>query len=143
LLINRRQARLDSLHCCPWYLLTLPVSTNSISHEVVIQSILTTFAGWTKKTTVAALYLLAYCTGNIIGPQTFRPKDAPEYRPAEITILVCWVVCIIDILYIWWYYRRQNKKKALIRESPGYVKVENQEFLDLTDRENAEFVYSL
>ena len=50
-------------------------------------------AGYTKKTTVAAMYLIAYCVGNIIGPQTFRPKDAPRYVPAEITILVCYVSC--------------------------------------------------
>lgn len=35
-------------------------------------------AGYTKKTTVAAMYLIAYCVGNIIGPQTFRPKDEPR-----------------------------------------------------------------
>ncbi|KAJ6168284.1 hypothetical protein N7497_001127 [Penicillium chrysogenum] len=23
-------------------------------------------------------------------PQTFRPKDAPRYVPAEVTIIVCW-----------------------------------------------------
>jgi ACS family allantoate permease-like MFS transporter len=44
-------------------------------------------AGYTKKTTVAAIYLIGYCTGNIIGPQTFRPKDAPRYIPAEIVIV--------------------------------------------------------
>lgn len=51
----------------------------------------TNVAGYTKKTTVAALYLIGYCVGNIIGPQTFRPKDEPRYVPAEITIIVCWV----------------------------------------------------
>ncbi|KAH6606915.1 hypothetical protein Trco_006068 [Trichoderma cornu-damae] len=99
--------------------------------------------GWTKKTTVAAMYLVAYCVGNIIGPQTFRPKDAPQYRPAEITILVCWGTCLIDLVFIWWYYRRQNLKKSLVRADPSYTRVENQEFLDMTDKENAEFVYSL
>lgn len=44
-------------------------------------------AGYTKKTTVAAMYLIGYCVGNIIGPQTFRPKDAPRYIPAEIVIV--------------------------------------------------------
>ena len=78
-----------------------------------------------------------------MGPQTFRPQDAPQYRPAEITILVCWLVCLVDIIFIWWYYRRQNKKKALTRADPAYIKLENQEFLDLTDRENAEFIYTL
>lgn len=30
-------------------------------------------AGHTKKTTVAALFLVAYCTGNIIGSDLLRP----------------------------------------------------------------------
>ncbi|KAF2402206.1 MFS transporter [Trichodelitschia bisporula] len=100
----------------------------------------TNVAGYTKKTTVAAMFLIGYCTGNIIGPQTFRGKN---YVPAEITIMVCWSICLFDLLFIWWYCRRQNAKKALIRAELGYVKLENQEFLDLTDRENPEFVYSL
>jgi MFS transporter, ACS family, allantoate permease len=105
--------------------------------------IATNVAGYTKKTTVAAMYLIAYCVGNIIGPQTFRPKDEPRYVPAEITILVCWGVCLLDLAFIYFYCRLQNKKKAQIRAQPGYVKLENQEFLDLTDRENPEFVYTL
>ncbi|KAK4142004.1 major facilitator superfamily domain-containing protein [Dichotomopilus funicola] len=109
----------------------------------LLSLISTNIAGWTKKTMVAAIYLVTYCVGNIIGPQTFRPQDAPDYRPAQIIILVCWSACLGDILFIWWYYRRQNKKKALIRAQPSYTKLENQEFLDLTDRENTEFVYTL
>ncbi len=49
----------------------------------------------------------------------------------------------MDLIFIYWYCKTQNKKKAQIRAQPGYVKLENQEFLDLTDRENAEFVYTL
>ncbi|KAL7943561.1 major facilitator superfamily domain-containing protein [Trichoderma barbatum] len=109
----------------------------------LLSLISTNVAGWTKKTTVAAMYLVAYCVGNIIGPQTFRPKDAPEYRSAEITILVCWVACLVDLVFIWWWYRRQNLKKNLVRADPSYTKVENQEFLDMTDKENPEFNYSL
>lgn len=100
------------------------------------------------------------------GPQTFRPKDAPRYVPAEITIIVCWGACLLDLYFIWWWYRRQNAKKARIRASPEYVKLDNQEYvklriptfdllnfflnadlairwLDLTDMENHEFVYTL
>ncbi|KAL6249009.1 Allantoate permease [Rhinocladiella similis] len=109
----------------------------------LLSLIATNVAGYTKKTTVAALYLIGYCVGNIIGPQTFRPKDAPRYEPAEITIIVCWGLCLIDLAFIWWYCRRQNKLKAKLRSEPGYVKLENQEWLDLTDRENPEFTYSL
>ncbi|KAI9744585.1 MAG: hypothetical protein M1818_002114 [Claussenomyces sp. TS43310] len=100
-------------------------------------------AGYTKKTTVAAIYLIFYCVGNIIGPQTFQAKDAPDYRPAEITILVCYFIVMCDLVCIYWYTRRQNVRKAAVRAASGYRKLEAQEFLDLTDRENPEFVYTL
>ena len=140
-------------------------------------------AGYTKKTSVAAIYLISYCAGNIIGecsypprklivkppcfrgfhsprstihngtekflisvnlgPQTFRPKDAPAYRPAEITIIACYVACLLDLAFIYWYCRHQNSQKAQIRAQPDYQKLENQEFLDLTDKENPEFEYAL
>ena len=127
----------------------------------LLSLIATNVAGYTKKTTVAALYLICYCAGNIIGislyltqttllntdyragPQTFRPKDAPRYVPAEITIIVCYGVCILDLLFIYWYCVNQNKKKAAFRARPDYMKLENQEWLDLTDKENPEFTYTL
>ena len=77
------------------------------------------------------------------GPQTFRPGDAPRYVPAEVTIIVCWGVCLGILAFIHFYCVRQNKKKAQICAAPGYVHLENQEWLDLTDRENPEFVYTL
>ncbi len=100
-------------------------------------------AGYTKKTTVGALYLIAYCAGNIIGPQTFRPKDKPRYIPAEITIIVCWVLSILDLAFILFWYKRCNAKNAKARVEPGYTKLDKQEFLDLTDGENPEFIYTL
>ncbi|KAI9751504.1 MAG: hypothetical protein M4579_006040 [Chaenotheca gracillima] len=109
----------------------------------LLSLISTNVAGYTKKTTVAAIYLISYCAGNIIGPQVFRPKDQPRYVPAEITIIVCWGVCLVDLAYIYFYYVRQNKKKATFRAQPHYNKLENQSFLDLTDKENPEFVYTL
>lgn len=61
------------------------------------------------------------------GPQTFRPSDAPHYRPAQITILACYAFCQLDLAFIWWYYRQQNAKKAVLRAEPGYAKLPNQE----------------
>jgi len=107
----------------------------------LLSLISTNVAGYTKKTTVAAFYLIGYCVGNLIGPQTFRTQDAPGYVPAKITILVCWGLCLVDLAFIWWYCVRQNVKKQAVRNSPDYTKLENQEFLDLTDRENPEFSY--
>ncbi|CAK7273266.1 Allantoate permease [Sporothrix epigloea] len=109
----------------------------------LLSLISTNIAGYTKKTSVAAMYLIAYCVGNIVGPQVFRAKDAPGYRPAEITILVCYGLCIVDVLFIYFWWRRQNALKVTARAEPGYTKIEGQEFYDLTDRENPEFQYTL
>ncbi|KAI9725141.1 MAG: hypothetical protein M1828_003483 [Chrysothrix sp. TS-e1954] len=115
---------------------------SATSFVALLSLISSNVAGYTKKTTVAAIYLVGYCAGNIIGPQTFRPKDAPRYVPGEITILVCWCLCLILLGLIWAYCKYQNRQKQKLREQPGYEKLSNQEFLDLTDRENPEFVYS-
>ncbi|OJJ50512.1 hypothetical protein ASPZODRAFT_106152 [Penicilliopsis zonata CBS 506.65] len=123
------------------YYLTQAAATAFVALLSLISS---NVAGYTKKTTFAALYLIGYCIGNIIaGPQTFRPKDAPRYVPAEITIIVCQGLCLMILVFVFWWYRRENARKALIRAGPEYVKLENQEWLDLTDRENHEFVYTL
>jgi ACS family allantoate permease-like MFS transporter len=58
-------------------------------------------------------------------------------------MILCWSAGVIDMVFIWWYYRCQNRKKAAIRAQPFYTKVENQEFLDLTDMENPELIYTL
>ena len=78
-----------------------------------------------------------------VGPQTFRHQDAPKYRPAQITIVVCWGVCCLDLALIYFYYRWQNTIKAAKRRDNLYVKLKDQEWMDLTDIENVELVYEL
>ncbi|KAI9688920.1 MAG: hypothetical protein M1822_001277 [Bathelium mastoideum] len=124
----------------------------------LLSFISTNVAGSTKKTTVAAIYMIAYCVGNILGkypshdqptsskvirPQTFRPKDAPRYIPAEITICCCWGACLVDMLVIRYWYQARNAEKKRLRSDPDYQKVPLSEFKDLTDLENPELVYVL
>ncbi|KAE8309957.1 MFS allantoate transporter [Aspergillus transmontanensis] len=116
---------------------------SATSIVVLLSMISSNVAGYTKKTTVAALFLIGYCVGNLIGPQTFRPIDAPHYVPAVITIIVCHVLSLVIIVFIWWWYRKENARKLEIQGRPDYVRLENQEWLDLTDRENPEFTYAL
>ena len=77
---------------------------------------------YTKKTTVSAMFITAFCVGNIIGPQTFRAKDAPRYIPAEITIVVILTACMADMLFILAYLTRRNRQKEENRQRDGYVK---------------------
>lgn len=78
----------------------LTFSSNA-AFVALMSLIASNIAGYTKKTTVAAFFLISYCAGNIVGPQTFRAKDAPRYVPAEITIVCCWGVCLLDLAFIY------------------------------------------
>ena len=127
----------------------------------LLSLISTNVAGYTKKTTVAAIYMIAYCLGNIIGkvillprkmncdqwvstgPQMFRNQDAPRHTPAQIAICCCWGACFADLMLIRVYYRRENARKAAVRCHIDYQKIAMSEFLDLTDKENLELIYRI
>lgn len=79
----------------------------------------------------------------LIGPQVFRPSDAPAFHTAITVILVSYILASSIMVFIYFWCRRLNTMNASRRAAPGYIKVEGQEFMDLTDRENPEFVYEL
>lgn len=94
-------------------------------------------AGHTKKVTMNALLLMAFCLGNILGPLTFRNEDAPSYTPAKVTIVAVDSVAIVfSIALLGWYYL-QNRKRERNMATVPYTP--DEEFADLTDRENPHF----
>ncbi|KAH9206950.1 putative MFS allantoate transporter [Leptodontidium sp. 2 PMI_412] len=105
----------------------------------------TNIAGSTKKVTVACIGTIAYTVGNIISPHTFQAKDAPRYLPAKISIVIIYVLITIDLYVIRWLAVRENSKRDAAKAAQGdsYIVEKNHEFLDLTDRQNPEFRYSL
>ncbi|RMY17585.1 hypothetical protein D0867_05927 [Hortaea werneckii] len=80
-------------------------------------------AGHTKK-----------CLGNILGPLTFRTKDAPAYVPAKVTIVAVDSVAILSTVALLVYYRWQNTTRD--RSMAGQDHKRDIEFSDLTDLEN-------
>ncbi|PMD39410.1 MFS general substrate transporter [Hyaloscypha variabilis F] len=105
----------------------------------------TNVAGSTKKVTVACIQTIAYTVGNITSPHTFQAKDAPRYLPAKISICIIYFLITVDLYVIRWLAVRENRRRDREREEKGegYVVEKNHEFLDLTDRENLEFRYSV
>ena len=100
-------------------------------------------AGYTKRNARNAMTLMAFCIGNLIGPQLFQAKDAPEYVPAKIVLLV--FLCSSCALSIWLRFvvRHENKRRDRLTE--GYTEEEKNKdilLLDLTDRENLNFRYA-
>lgn len=128
-------------------------------------------AGTTKKSAIMSVYNAAASAGNIIGPLLFHTSDAPRYLPGLRKVLglfVALVCCaILQVLNLRFLNTLQEKKRvkngkpAKIVDSSmknNYESLENapggengaqgtplgaNAFLDLTDRQNDEFVSAL
>ncbi|KZL76634.1 major facilitator superfamily transporter [Colletotrichum incanum] len=99
------------------------------------------FGGATKRAFAAAIVSGSFSLGNIIGPQTFQAKDAPEYRPAKIAVMGTQAGCAIVTLALYAYYRLENKRRGAIKQSEdAYMAPEV--WQSMTDKENKSFRYT-
>ena len=102
------------------------------------------YAGHTKKVSINAIILIAYGPSNIIGPLTFTGFTAPQYIPAKVAIMVCLAVAIAAALTLRFVYVWENKRRDRAAAEVGDAgRVEDSEFMDLTDRQNGSFRYAL
>ena len=69
------------------------------------------FRGATKKMTMTALLFIAYCAGNIAGPQLFIDAEAPTYDTAFRAILVCYSLVVGFALGLRTYLAFVNRLK--------------------------------
>lgn len=99
------------------------------------------FGGATKRAFAAAVVGGSFSVGNIIGPQTFQARDAPDYRLAKIAVLATQAGCALTTVLLFAYYWWQNRKRGAGRESEdNYLSPEA--WTNMTDRENGAFRYS-
>lgn len=98
-------------------------------------------AGHTKKTVVFAILYIGYAVGNLIGPQTFRANQAPEYIGGTISMLVCYCICIVLMGAYWLLAVWENKKRAYAAAAADNREV-LESFLDQTDFEQEGFIYT-
>ncbi|KAJ5002779.1 hypothetical protein K4K48_012890 [Colletotrichum sp. SAR 10_66] len=97
-------------------------------------------AGHTKKSFMAATIFVAYCVGNIVGPQLVKSQSkAAHYPELWLGLIICYVICILasgTLYYVLW---SENKKRdALPVDEEERAKLA---FQDLTDKENPYFRY--
>ncbi|RCK58116.1 Allantoate permease [Candida viswanathii] len=108
----------------------------------LLSCIASNVAGHTKKVTTNAMYLIAYCVGNLVGPQTFIANQAPGYAGAKIAIVICGSISLGTLVAIYISYLWENKKRDSM-PPVDMSHIENFEFADLTDKENPAFRYSI
>ncbi|KAI8934351.1 hypothetical protein NX059_009087 [Plenodomus lindquistii] len=100
--------------------------------------------GFTKKSTVNAMIFIAYCTGNIIGPQLFFDREAPGYSSAYLSMIVCFatafVLCFVLRMYLILENRLRDKVEATAESSPS-TQSHDLNMADKTDKEMSAFRY--
>jgi MFS family permease len=72
---DQKWGRLVALWLCSFQSVGFAISLTMVSSNI---------AGYTKKQLTGAALFVGYCVGNVIGPQTFRAKEAPLYHSAYI-----------------------------------------------------------
>ncbi|KAI3530388.1 allantoate permease [Colletotrichum filicis] len=99
-------------------------------------------AGETKKSFMASAVFVAYCVGNIVGPQLVKSETKPQHYPQLWTgLIICYCVTILSSLGLYVILYRENRR----RDALGLDESERDRlaFKDLTDKENEHFRYVL
>ncbi|KAK3301752.1 major facilitator superfamily domain-containing protein [Chaetomium strumarium] len=119
------------------YLVNAVVAPLAIFYNWVMANV----SGGTKRAFAAAIISGSFSLGNIIGPQTFQAKDAPDYRPAKIAVMGTQAGCALTTFLLFLYYVWQNKKRTSERENED-VFMNPEAWANSTDRENKSFRYA-
>ncbi|KAL7805437.1 major facilitator superfamily domain-containing protein [Trichoderma aethiopicum] len=97
-------------------------------------------AGHTKKSFMAATIFVAYCVGNIVGPQLVWSQTKNRHYPALwLGLIICYIICILASITLYFVLRAENKKKMAVPEDEA--ERAKLAFQDLTDKENPYFRY--
>ncbi|OTA54511.1 MFS general substrate transporter [Hypoxylon sp. EC38] len=98
-------------------------------------------AGHTKKSFTSATIFVAYCVGNIIGPQLIKSQTkASHYPELWLGLIICYCITILASVTLFMVLRHENRKKesAVVEDESARAKLA---FQDLTDKENPYFRY--
>lgn len=129
---SNRSGRLAGYCLAMGYAANMPLGLSLISSNV---------AGFTKKATFNACTFIAYCVGNIVGPQFYSIGEAPKYQRGIAASLagLCLGACFILCLRVWYSLQNSGKDRKYRQVGDTVITI-NQ---DLTDRENKNFRYIL
>ncbi|PCG93307.1 Major facilitator superfamily domain, general substrate transporter [Penicillium occitanis (nom. inval.)] len=88
---------------------------------LVMSLVQANYKGVTKKQTMTAMMFIAYCAGNIAGPQFFKTKEAPVYNTAFRAILICYVLAAVLAgslrCYLAWVNKRRDREEGVVVET--------------------------
>lgn len=98
-------------------------------------------SGYTKRSIAGTTVALSFGIGNIIGPQTFQARDAPEYRPAKIAAMATQLGSAASVCCLALYYLRENRRKEGRKQAGDVQEADSETWAGLTDKQNSRFRY--
>ncbi|OAP65297.1 MFS transporter, ACS family, allantoate permease [Fonsecaea erecta] len=130
-----RAARMGGLCLGSVFVANIPLSLSLISSNV---------GGFTKRSVTSSTLFVAYCIGNIVGPQFFQSSQAPKY-PTGIKAalsglaLGAWFLACLLAYYVWENARR-NKRHGPSQRLSGSDAL-REDLSGKTDRQLPDFRY--
>lgn len=115
LMIRQIDAEQDVARLFGLYLFSLV----SCCFPLILSLIASNFAGQTKKTFMNALFFVAYCAGNIVGPQVFLTREAPTYYSAFATMISLTTLNFLLFLILRFVLVRENQKRDAVYGQPN------------------------
>jgi hypothetical protein len=120
---------------------------NSIgpTFPLILSLISSNVSGFTKKSTVNAMFFVAYCVGSIAGPQTYKSGEEKEgYPSAYVFMMVCLCVSILIAMTLRVMMQRENARRdrefgvvdPYAKKVGEYVVHVRELVEDLTDKES-------
>ncbi|KAH7085819.1 putative MFS allantoate transporter [Paraphoma chrysanthemicola] len=100
--------------------------------------------GFTKKSTVNAMIFIAYCAGNIVGPQLFLSEEAPTYQSAYLSMMGCFAAGFVLCFGLRAYLIFENKRRDRRGETgpcSDNITADDANLADKTDKEMSAFRY--
>ncbi|KXG48527.1 Major facilitator superfamily domain, general substrate transporter [Penicillium griseofulvum] len=119
------------------YAINIPMSLSIITSNV---------AGSSKKSVVSSLLFIAYCVGNIVGPQFFLASEEPSYPTGIKASMSGLILSLFFLLCLYSYYTWENRRRDRVYGSPQQMTVGAElqdELSNKTDREIDSFRYLL
>ncbi|KAL2788215.1 major facilitator superfamily domain-containing protein [Aspergillus keveii] len=113
----------------------------SAALPVIMAMISSNVGGFTKRSTVNAIFFVMYCVGNVIGPQLFFESEAPRYQSGLQAVLICLVVVVVDCIALLLYLRRENAKRDRLGLDVTAEIGEEDGLRDVSDLKNPAFRY--
>ncbi|KAG9233701.1 allantoate permease [Amylocarpus encephaloides] len=140
---RRKGIRLFAYYCLQTGPGALPLTLGLVSSN---------YKGVTKKMTMTAILFVTYCTGNIVGPQTFISSEKQHGYPSAFkAILICYGLVILTSLSLRVYLTLVNKARdkaegAISNDQSSLVdkrELTAQDYQDVSDLKTPGFRYRM